>query len=141
MNTNFIIHMIGKINEKSNRFLSEELKKKGLEGVSPSHGDIIGALCLVDYLQMKELSELINRDKSTVTSLVNKLVALGYVEKKKDPADHRVTQICLSQKGESVKPDVMEISNKLRSKAYKGLSDEDRIKIMDLLIKIYKNFN
>ncbi len=141
MNTNLIIHMIGKINERVNRFLTEKLKNKGFEGVSPSHGDIIGALCLVDYLKMKELPQLINRDKSTVTSLVNKLVKLGYIEKKADPDDHRVTQIHLSQKGESLKPDIMEISHSLRAKAYSGITGEERILLMDLLIKIYKNFN
>ena len=132
--------MIGKINERVNRYLTEELKNKGFEGVSPSHGDIIGALCLVDYLKMKELPELINRDKSTVTSLVNKLVKLGYIEKKADPDDSRVTQIHLSKKGESLKPDVMEISHNMRSKAYSGITDKERIVLMDLLIRIYKNF-
>ncbi len=140
MNTNLIIHMIGKINEKTNRFLMKELENQGFKGISPSHGDILGILCMTDSVQMKDIAEFINRDKSTVTSLVNKLVGLGYIEKKASPDDNRVTLICLTDKGKALKPNIMEISNNLMAKAHKGISDTERILFMDLLIKLYKNF-
>ncbi len=90
MNDNYIIHLIGLIRDNVNRFLSQELKNLGLKGISPSHGDILGALCLKDGLQMKELATLINRDKSTITALVNKLIGLDYVEKETDGNDNRM---------------------------------------------------
>ncbi len=75
MDTKFIIHLIGKIHDKSNKFLIKELKKHNIKGIVPSHGDILGALCLADQLKMKELAGQINKDKSTVTTLVNKLIS------------------------------------------------------------------
>ena len=39
-----ILSLISKIHEKGNRFIIEELKNNGAEGLVPSHGDIL--VCL-----------------------------------------------------------------------------------------------
>ncbi len=140
MSDKFIIHLIGLIRDSVHRFLIQELKKHELSGVSPSHGDLLGALCIRDGMRMQELATFINRDKSTITALVNKLIDLGYVEKERDITDNRIWMVRLTDKGRIIKPSIMEISEKMRSKAYDGLSEEE-IKIVSLLLsKIYKNF-
>ncbi|MBU3918083.1 MarR family transcriptional regulator [bacterium] len=140
MDDNYIIHYIGLIRDHVNRFLTQELKKHELKGISPSHGDILGALCLKDNLRMKELATLINRDKSTITALVNKLIDLGYVEKEADLNDNRINLIRLTEKGQKIRPEIKKISEKLRLKAYKGLSDEEKTILSMLLSKISRNF-
>ena len=140
MQNKFIVHLIGRINDKANRFLAEQLREHNIEGIAPSHGDIIGALCLADQLPMKELARWIHRDKSTVTSLVNKLVHLGYVEKERDPEDLRVTLVRLSAKGRSVKSDIMKIGRRMRSRAYGNLTAEERRILWELLTKLHDNF-
>lgn len=141
MNTSLIIRMIGKINERATRFLSEELRKKKLNMLSPSHSDILGALFFVENLKMKELPDLTNKDKSTITTLVNKLESCGFIEKRKDENDLRTTRISLSKKGEALKPDLTDISSRLRKKAYNGLTKKERTLLMELLTKIYQNFD
>ena len=89
---------------------------------------------------MKDLAALINKDKSTVTSLVNKLITLGYVEKKSDPGDNRITLIRLSQKGLSLKPGIIRISRKMNSQACRNLSDKDKNKLAELLARVSNNF-
>ncbi len=140
MDKKFIIDDIGMIRDHVNRFLIQELKKHGLNGISPSHGDILGILCLQDRVQMKDLATFINRDKSTITALVNKLVDLGYVEKEVDLNDNRINFIRLTGKGRGIKPDIKSISEKLLKKAYKGLSSEEKTILSMLLSKIRKNF-
>ena len=51
---------------------------------------------------MGNIAQAINRDKSTVTVLVNKLERLKYIEKRKDATDSRVTLIRLTPKGKGV---------------------------------------
>ncbi len=140
MNDEYLIHLIGLIRDNTNRFLSRELKNSSLKGISPSHGDILGALCLKDGLRMKELAILINRDKSTITALVNKLIRLGYVEKETDYQDNRINLIRLTEMGKQSKPAILEIAKTLREKAYEGLSEEERKILSMLLSKISKNF-
>jgi MarR family transcriptional regulator, organic hydroperoxide resistance regulator len=139
MNKDHILFIIGRINYKVNRFLIRELKKHHIKGIAPSHGEILGALLLRGRLQMKELAEIIDKDKSTITALVNKLMALGYVEKAKADDDNRISIISLTQKGKALKPSFFEVSETMRSKAYAGISESDKEKLFALLTKLNKS--
>ncbi|MBN2178312.1 MAG: MarR family transcriptional regulator [Deltaproteobacteria bacterium] len=134
------ITLISKIREKANRFLVSELKSHNMPGLAPSHGDILWALFKHGGLSMKGLAGLIDRDKSTVTALVNKLIFLGYVRKEPDIADSRVTLISLTDAGEDLKDDLIEISQKLISKVYKTLSEDERDSLIGLLTKVNDNW-
>ncbi|MBW2636297.1 MAG: MarR family transcriptional regulator, partial [Deltaproteobacteria bacterium] len=105
--------LISRIREKANRFLVSELKSHNMASLAPSHGDILWALFKHGALSMKGLAELIDRDKSTVTALVNKLIFLGYVRKEPDFADSRVNIISLTDEGRDMKDDLIEISQNL----------------------------
>jgi len=59
------------------------MAKRNIKGLVTSHGDILYALFQKRTLTMKEIAEGIEKDKSTVTALVNKLIAHGYVQKEK----------------------------------------------------------
>ena len=130
---------IGRINYKVNRFLVQELKQNNLGEISPSHGEIIGSLLLRGSLQMKEIAEIIDKDKSTITSLIHKLIDLGYVEKKKDISDSRISIISLTAKGKALKPLFMDISDKLGKKAFQGVSEQEREILNILLAKLNKS--
>jgi DNA-binding MarR family transcriptional regulator len=132
--------LISRIREKANRFLVSELKSHNMAGLAPSHGDILWALFKHGGLSMKGLAELIDRDKSTVTALVNKLIVLGYVRKEPDFADSRVNLISLTDEGEDLKDDLIEISQKLIAKVYRTLSEDERDSLIELLTKVNDNW-
>jgi MarR family transcriptional regulator, organic hydroperoxide resistance regulator len=140
MDNELIIGYIGKIRDKASAFLMKELKVHNMKGISPSHGDILWVLLTHDKLPMKEIAALINRDKSTVTTLVNKLIDFGYARKMADANDSRISIITLTPKGKALRKDVWDISKNLRKKAYQGLTQEDKETLMRLLVKIFSNF-
>jgi DNA-binding MarR family transcriptional regulator len=139
MNTDNTINLIGRIREKANKFLLKELGILGLQNIAPSHGDILAALFKCEEATMTEISDIIHRDRSTVTTLVNKLIALGYVSSKKDANDNRSSIIYLAEKGKGLKSGFKEISQKLYMLEYKGFSDEEKVIFQSLLQKIYDN--
>ncbi|SCY26423.1 MarR family winged helix-turn-helix transcriptional regulator [Desulfoluna spongiiphila] len=141
MKTDHIIALIGKTREKSNAFILWKLKELGIEGLAPSHGGILVNLFRSSPLSMKELAERVGRDKSTITALVNKLIKLGYVEKRKDPSDSRVTLIALTREGEELKPDFEYVSAKLMSTTFRGFSQEEKEQVVRLLERIHGNFS
>ena len=130
------VYLISRIREKANRLLIRELGNHNLMGIVPSHGDILVSLFLQPRITMKRLAEMIDRDKSTVTTLVNKLVRLGYVEKTADSTDNRVTLVSLTPKGRSLKPVFLDISLKLQESVYKNLTRREKGTLIDLLAKI-----
>jgi len=140
MNKDNLLFLIGKIHYKVDKLLSSELHRHGMTGISPSHGEILGALIISGPLKMKDIAKIIGKDKSTVTALVNKLIDLGYVTKTGDYEDSRITIIELTAKGKSVKSNIAAISRDLRKKAYSKISDEERDTLYNLLMKIDGNF-
>lgn len=98
-----ILFLISKIHEKGNRFIIEELKNNGAEGLVPSHGDILVCLYKNSRMTMKDIANCIHRTKPTVTVLVDKLEKLGYLKREASDKDSRSTNIVLTQKGEDFK--------------------------------------
>lgn len=89
---------------------------------------------------MKELADRTGKDKSTVTALVDKLLAMGTISKDRDPLDQRVYYISLTEKGAAMKDDFFQLSEELMSTIYSGLSESDEQALLVLLNKIKDNF-
>jgi DNA-binding MarR family transcriptional regulator len=81
--------------------------------LKPIHGDILLALFQHGDPTMKELADIVDRKKSTVTTLVEKLLSLGYAVKNQDMNDSRVFRISLTDKGRELKDRLIEISSHL----------------------------
>lgn len=132
--------LISEIREKANTFLSQELRRRQIEGLVPSHGAILANLYQHDGVPMAELANRIRRDKSTVTTLVDKLAALEYVVKTKDPLDQRITRIYLTDRGKVLQPEFEEISRQLLTKIYRGFSELEQEMLVRLLEQVLQNF-
>ena len=133
-----ILSLISKIHEKGNRFIIEELKNNGAEGLVPSHGDILVCLYKNGKMTMKDIANCIHRTKPTVTVLIDKLEKLGYLKREASVEDNRSTNIVLTQKGEDFKVIFEKISKELNKMLYKNLSPEESELIEKLLKKILK---
>ncbi|MEK3912124.1 MarR family winged helix-turn-helix transcriptional regulator [Paenibacillus sp. FSL H7-0331] len=134
------ISLISKIREKVNRFIVEEMVKNGVDGIGTSHGDIFYALFKNPRLTMADISKRINKDKSTVTALVDKLVRLGYVTKERDKEDTRVVYVALTHKGSELKPIFESISKEMLDVFYLNISEKEKEDLLNILKKIYGNF-
>ena len=131
-----ILSLISKIHEKGNRFIVEELKKNGENGLVPSHGDILVCLYNQDKMTMKDIADKIHKTRPTVTVLVDKLEKLGYIKREVSEKDNRYTYIYLTKKGEDFKPVFEQISNDLTYMLYKNLSDKEADILEELLKRI-----
>ena len=139
MKKDHIIFLIGRIQYKANRFLSREMKAHHVKGLAPSHGEILGSLMARGPLPMSEIGRIIDKDKSTITALVNKLIKRGYVEKKSEPADSRISLVALTRKGMALKPHFQLIAQRLRAQSYNGITDDERETLVSLLTKLNTN--
>lgn len=140
METKDIISLICKIRYKANRFIINEMDRYGMKGFATSHGDILCQLLKNEKLTMKELSEKVGKDKSTITALVNKLVDQGYVEKVRDEQDSRIVFVMLTEKGRGIGPVFNKISDELIKTVYKDIPDQEREELVKTLLKIKNNF-
>ena len=139
MRNDWIIHLISRLRDRVNISMMEEYKEVGLGDIVPAHGGIIYALGSQSELSMKELARLMQRDNSTITTLVDKLERLGYVTRFKSSEDGRVYRVRLTDKGQQAHKWVISISRKTLKKMYGGLDEEEQDQLVALLTKVYHN--
>lgn len=113
-NERYIVYFISSTKKKMMRFIEDKLREKDLNGIIPSHGNILANLYdHQEKMTMKDIAERIGKDKSTVTQLVRKLEQLGYVRKVKSKKDRRTTYLSLTDKGEQIEKEYREIQETL----------------------------
>lgn len=141
MNKYLAISMISQIRNEYTNYIENELKDRGIEGLVISHGNILDILYNNNgRLTMKEISEGINRSKSTVTQLVDKLLAYGYVTKEADSTDKRISYIVLTELGMGIKKDFREISDRVIQEFFQGFTEAEAETLLTLLDRVIHNF-
>lgn len=131
---------IAKIHEYADRFIIEELEKNNIiEGLVPSHGEILLLLYTNDKMTMKDIADKIYRTKSTVTVLVNKLEKSGYVKRSVCNIDNRYSYISLTKKGRDFKLVFDMIINNTNKKLYQNISDNEYEILDKILDKVLEN--
>lgn len=118
-----------------NELIVDGLRQRGVEGIVPSHGDIVHVLLHAESCSMSELARCIGRTKSTVTVLVRKLEQAGYVQREPDAADARGVRISLTARGKALEPAFREISDRLEALICERLSDDEAARLEALLAK------
>jgi MarR family transcriptional regulator, organic hydroperoxide resistance regulator len=137
--TDHIVSLISKIRSKANKLIIKELTDRNIRGLSPSHGGILFFLYQSGSSTMTALAQKIDRDKSTVTALVKKLVTIGYVKTIRDDNDSRVTIVSLTDKGWKIKPAFDAISKILLDRIYQNCSASEKEVIVRSLEKLLRN--
>lgn len=124
----------------ANSFLIQHLKESGLTNLVPSHGDILVCLFEGEPISMQQLAERINRDPSTVTALVKKLVAAGYASTSKNKDDHRITEVSITNKGLELRETFERINKELHAVQMSGIDINDFEATCRTLQQIEHNF-
>lgn len=139
MNGDNTFFLIGRIKEYATGYLERELKASGMKKIVSSHADIIAVLKIFGEQTMTEISEKINRDRSTVTALVTKLEKQGFVRQRKNESDQRYSFCSITDKGKKLIPEILSISDKLYKKAVAGISEKEWERFRRVLEKLYNN--
>lgn len=141
MITSSIFALISRVHEATHQFLVRALARHGLEGLVPSHGDILTALFAEEPRAMKDLARSIGRTRPTVTVLVDKLEAQGFVVRERDAADGRQALVWLSPQGKALRGICEAISEELFAVAFRDIEERDLRTAEALLRHLRDNFH
>jgi DNA-binding MarR family transcriptional regulator len=137
-----IAGQIGRIREKANSLVEQELKDRGIKGIVPAHGSVLAFLLQQrGPVAIKAVVEEVKRVKSTVTVMIDTLEKHGYVRRLACETDSRVTYVELTPKGRRLRKDFEEISQALLSKLYGDMNKKDREQLAEQLEKIEDNLS
>ena len=131
---------IARLYHKNRCFMDEQLRKRGITELGFSHIRIIIILHVFKVLSMKEVTEKISKDKSTVTILVNKLEKKGYLRKKVCEEDRRVTYLELEEKAKEILNIIFEVSDIFQNRVENILDEGERKMFIKIMSKLIENW-
>ena len=112
--------------------------KPFLDEIDLTYTQYITMMVLWEHKEMnvKDLGEFLYLDSGTLTPVLKKLEQKGYVARARAIEDERVLKVTITEAGEQLKEQAVEIPAKIGSCV--GLSSEDALKLYEILHKILK---
>ena len=135
-NVNSVISLISRIHMQTAEFTNKMLSSHNFVS---SHVFILFLLSENAEMSMGEIAKKINRDKSTTTVLIRKLIDEKLVKSASSSKDSRKKIISLTAEGKKYNNFTSEISSKLLSICYKNFSAEEKETLLNLLEKMSAN--
>lgn len=86
-----------------------------------------------------ELTKAMEVDKATVTRMINKLEELNIVARKKDPMDHRVNRIELTEKGLALQSELRRAADVWEATLLKNFDATEKEQLEHLFEKLTQN--
>ena len=94
-----------------------------------------------DGLSQKEIADLMGIQAATATRMVIRMERSGFVQRKTDPEDERVSRVYLTDIGRNLQHAVEEGWLSIEQQILKGFSLEERLLLRRYLEQIYKNLS
>ena len=86
-----------------------------------------------------ELADYVKIQPATVTNMLQRLEREGFVERRPDIVDQRVSRVYATKKGRDIKERVQEQWSQLEQESFGGLNVEERVLLRRLLLQVYQN--
>lgn len=135
-----IIFLCARLHEQANAFLAREIRRLGLSGIQPCHGDVLRILYEEDGARCSDIAARMHRTKATVTALVDKLEKLGYAERRPDSADGRAQRVWLTARGRAARGAFETISAGLAAKVEEPLAPGELALLDGLLARLVEGW-
>ena len=131
-----IRELLDKISAQMRRDYSEMLRERDLH---VGQDNLLCKLWRENGITQMQLTEYLNCEPPTVTNMVKTLEKKGFVYRKKDSLDGRVSRVYLTEKGLAVREPVSQIWRKQQDKLLNGIAEEDRALLHKYLQQMEKN--
>lgn len=110
-------------------------------GLGPGQVPYLLALYEEDRQTQQNLSHLVRVDKSATAAAVDRLVALGYVERQVSRVDRRYVHVHLTARGRAIQREIEAIIADLHAELLLGIEDMERETFERLLRKMGRNIS
>ncbi|MBW2633096.1 MAG: MarR family transcriptional regulator, partial [Deltaproteobacteria bacterium] len=118
-----IIFQLAKAYQKAHGLFKKRLLPYGL---TPIQHLILEALWMEDGLSQKDISTRLVLDKATLSGVLDRMSAGGWITKEQDLEDKRTLRICLTGKGKKLKPNLARERNQANDELLSSLNLEEK---------------
>jgi len=115
---------MAKIRQVGERIFDRKLKEYGVE-INPAQGRIMFALWQKDGISIQELAKKTQLGKSTLTSMLDRLEAMGYVKRQCCKKDRRKILIKRTEKDKAMEKKYAKVSQEMTEIWYQRFSADE----------------
>jgi len=134
--TDCIFFQFAKTYQLSSRFLSHKVSALNLTSVQAM---ILGFLDMEDQITSSELGKRAELDSATLTGILDRLEAAGFIERKGNPDDRRSIHIYLSQKGKVMSGEATRVIAEANTEFLQVLTDNQKRDLHNIIKKLRLN--
>ncbi|HIP87197.1 MAG TPA: MarR family transcriptional regulator [Anaerolineales bacterium] len=112
------------------------LRSLGLHKGQPS---LLRALWEQEGLTHTDLARRLCVQPATITKMVSRMEKAGFLERRPDPSDQRISRVYLTPSGRAIQEDVERIWEVLERETFAGFGEEERVLLARLLRRMREN--
>ena len=122
-----------------NNAVNRMLRENGQMDISVAYFAVLQALWENNGLSITDLGEKAQLEKSTMTSLIDRMESAGLVRREDHPTDRRAYQICLTPRGKELQEKLDEVVAKVYRHLTRGIPEEDLQKSIKVCKRLIQN--
>lgn len=130
--------LLDKISAEMRRNYAEMLRELNLH---VGQEQLLCRLWKEDGITQIQLSERLNCEPPTITNMVKSLENHGFVVRKRDPEDGRVSRVYLTQAGRDLSEPIEQIWKKQQRKLLAGILPDERLLLRRLMKQMADNLS
>jgi DNA-binding MarR family transcriptional regulator len=123
---------------KLKQFLASKLRKTGVP-LTPEQFMLIDLLWNQGEMTQQQLADQLQKDKNSVTKLVDAIERKGFVIRRQNRNDRRANTLLLTDKAEILKPGAKKKGISILDKMLEGISEEELRTFLTTLRKLNNN--
>jgi len=108
-------------------------------GLHPGQEGVLKALSEIDGQSMGDLATMLSVKAPTVTKMVARLAAQGYVDRRASKGDGREVHVFLTDRGREAVASVDRIIKRVEKRALSGIEEKERRRLRRLLRTVERN--
>lgn len=133
---------LGFVLSKTNTKLKHKLAQRFNDyNVTPEQWSVLNCLWTHEGLTPKEIADAIFKDKPNTNRILEKLQTKELIVRKPHPTDKRAYQIFLTNRGWSLKDELVPKARQLLEEATEGIEKEKVLEMIKMLNQIYDNID
>ena len=123
---------------KLKQFLAAKLREMGVP-LTPEQFMLIDILWNQGEMTQQQLADLLQKDKNSVTKLVDAIEKKGFVVRKQNPHDRRANTLVLTEKANELKPGAKQKGISILDQILEGISEDELRSFLSTLRKLNTN--
>jgi Transcriptional regulators len=127
---------INRANAYYTRALEKRLKPLGVDA---PRWRVLMSLYQQNFMSVSEIAEFSTLKLNTTTKIVQRMIGDGLVETRVRPTDGRVTEVCLTAKGDALRARALVEVDRIRDESFYNTSPAELETLNEILAKISKD--